>query len=211
MLGKVRQPGYPGAGTVRFSKWAISLMRGRGGGEIEHVRFPVSCFVVSDMLELSQAHAAYRFLIADEATGAPRLALWLFNPSMHVAYRRPAKATFSLTSAPPAPPRSSSERPGRLGMRLSGDRARGMRSASSTRAGGEPARSMRAAKIMFKLLDGADRGTAGLPGFGGAVETMRYPRDVCDGLIAALRASATAYPASRRALGAFSTGFLERV
>ncbi|KLT46039.1 hypothetical protein CC85DRAFT_310362 [Cutaneotrichosporon oleaginosum] len=209
VLGKVRQSGYIGAGTVRFNKWAISLMRGRGIGEIEHVRFPVSCFVVSDMLELSQAHAAYRFLIADEATGAPRLALWLFNPSMHVAYRRPAKATFSLTSAPPAPSRPSSERPGRLGMRASGDRARG-RNASSTRAG-EPARSMRAAKIMFKLLDGADRGTAGLPGFGGAVETMRYPRDVCDSLIAALRASTTVYPASRRALGAFSAGFLERV
>jgi hypothetical protein len=204
----VRQPGYSGAGTVRFSKWAISLVRGRGGNEIEHVRFPVSCFVVSDMLELSQAHAAYRFLIADEATGAPRLALWLFNPSMHVAYRRPAKATFSLTSQPPSS-RPSSERPGRLGMRASGDRAR--RGASSTRAGGEPARSMRAAKIMFKLLDGADRGTAGLPGFGGAVETMRYPRDVCDSLIAALRASTTVYPASRRALGAFSAGFLERV
>lgn len=206
----MRQSG-PGAGTVRFSKWAISLMRGRGGGEIEAVRFPVSCFVVSDMLELSQAHAAYRFLIADEVTGAPRLALWLFNPSMHVAHRRPAKATFSLTSTPPAPSRPSSERPGRLGMRASGDRARGLRSASASRPKETPARSMRAAKIMFKLLDGADRGTAGLPGFGGAVETLRYPSDVCDSLITALRASTTVYPVSRRALGAFSAGFLERV
>ncbi|BEJ13312.1 hypothetical protein CspHIS471_0304860 [Cutaneotrichosporon sp. HIS471] len=210
VLGKVRQSG-PGAGTVRFSKWAISLMRGRGGGEIEAVRFPVSCFVVSDMLELSQAHASYRFLIADEITGSPRLALWLFNPSMHVAHRRPAKATFSLTSAPPAPSRPSWERPGLLGMRASGDRARGMRNASASRKTESPARSMRAAKIMFKLLDGADRGTEGLPGFGGPVETMRYPHDVCDSLIAALRASTTVYPVSRRALGAFSAGFLERV
>ncbi|BEI82475.1 hypothetical protein CcaverHIS002_0303430 [Cutaneotrichosporon cavernicola] len=201
VLGKVRQSG-PGAGTVRFSKWAISLMRGRGGGEIEAVRFPVS---------FSQAHASYRFLIADEINGSPRLALWLFNPSMHVAHRRPAKATFSLTSAPPAPSRPSWERPGLLGMRASGDRARGMRNASASRKTESPARSMRAAKIMFKLLDGADRGTAGLPGFGGSVETMRYPRDVCDSLIAALRASTTVYPVSRRALGAFTSGFLERV
>lgn len=166
------------------------------------------------MLELSQAHASYRFIIADEASGAPRLALWLFNPSMHVAYRRPAKATFSLTSAPPARGRTSSERPGRLGMRSSGDRPRGMRSSSSTRAHASehaPARSLRGAKIMFKLLDGADRGTEGLPGFGGQVETMRYPRDVCDNLIAALRNSTSVYPASRRSLGAFAAGFLERV
>lgn len=166
------------------------------------------------MLELSQAHASYRFLITDEATGAPRLALWLFNPSMHVAYRRPAKATFSLTSAPPAHTRPSTERPGRLGMRSSGDRARGHRSSSLNRQLGNehvPARSLRGAKIMFKLLDGADRGTAGLPGFGGQVETMRYPHDVCDNLITALRASTSVYPAGRRALGAFAVGFLERV
>jgi hypothetical protein len=30
------------------------------------VRYPLSVFILSDMLELAQAHASYRFIISDE-------------------------------------------------------------------------------------------------------------------------------------------------
>lgn len=87
VLGKRKLSGT-GAGTMRFSKWAVSLSPSINR-DSNLVRFPVSVFVVSDMLELSQAHASHRFVISDETTNEPRLALWLFNPSMRVSYRKP--------------------------------------------------------------------------------------------------------------------------
>jgi len=59
----------------------------------------MSAFIVEDMNELVRAHATYRFILCDEEDEKPRLLLWLFKPSMRLAY---ATATHSLI------PRSSS-------------------------------------------------------------------------------------------------------
>lgn len=57
---------------MRFSKWAIGLLDdGDDDGEI--TRFPFSVFIVSDMLELAQAHASFRFIISEEETGDQKL------------------------------------------------------------------------------------------------------------------------------------------
>jgi hypothetical protein len=37
------------------------------------VRIPLSVFIASDMLELAQAHATHRFVIADEESGEKRI------------------------------------------------------------------------------------------------------------------------------------------
>lgn len=193
MLGKLRpEDGQPGAGTVRFSKWSIALLK--GAGEISAVRFPVSTFVVSDMLELSQAHASHRFIICDERTGEFRLALWVFNPSIHVAFRRTDDSSHLLH-----PPKGSSA------------------AGASTNGAGNalpPSLNLRAAKIMFKVLDPAvPTAYETLPGFGstGQVEHLRYSHDVCRTLTDMLRASAALYPTPRRMMGSFEVGFLERV
>jgi hypothetical protein len=39
------------------------------------VRYPLPVFVVSDMLELAQAHASYRFVVLNENTDEPKLAV----------------------------------------------------------------------------------------------------------------------------------------
>jgi hypothetical protein len=180
-------------------------LRGKGAGEISPVRFPVSTFVVSDMLELSQAHASHRFVICDERNGDRRLAIWVFNPSIRVAYRR---SNDGGMTAPPVSP-------------LKGTFARhlyphGHNGRHPTITDVLPiSRSLRAAKIMFKVLDpqGSEADYENLPGFGpqGQVEHLRYSRDVCMTLIETLRATASLYPASRRNMGSFDVGFLERV
>jgi hypothetical protein len=51
------------------------------------------------------------------------------------------------------------------------------------------------------------------PGFGpsGQVEELSYPKEVCDRLAATLRESTALYPITRRTMGIFDVGFLERV
>jgi len=158
------------------------------------------------MLELSQAHASHRFIICDERTGDRRLAIWVFNPSIRVAYRRSNDG--SMTTAPLSP--------------LKGTFARHLHAYGGNH-GRHPnaadvlpiSRTLRAAKIMFKVLDpnGSPTEYENLPGFGprGQVEHLRYSRDVCVTLIETLRATAALYPASRRNMGSFEVGFLERI
>ena len=58
----------------------------------------------------------------------------------------------------------------------------------------------------------ADRCSDALPGFGpgGQIEQLTYPDEVCLRLITTLRESNTVYPLSRRTMGGFDVGFLER-
>ncbi|KAK2461254.1 hypothetical protein APHAL10511_006781 [Amanita phalloides] len=49
-------------------------------------RIPLSAFVVGDMNEFVQAHATYRFVILDEEDERPRMLLWMFKPSIRLAY-----------------------------------------------------------------------------------------------------------------------------
>ncbi|OAX42316.1 hypothetical protein K503DRAFT_683559 [Rhizopogon vinicolor AM-OR11-026] len=53
-------------------------------------RFPMSAFIVQDMLEHVSAHATYRFVISDEEEERPRLLIWLFKPKIRVSYMLPA-------------------------------------------------------------------------------------------------------------------------
>ncbi|KAG8808712.1 hypothetical protein FRC19_005705 [Serendipita sp. 401] len=50
------------------------------------IRIPMSAYIVEDMVELSQAHGAYRFVICDEEEEKPRLLVWIFKPSMKLSY-----------------------------------------------------------------------------------------------------------------------------
>jgi len=52
-------------------------------------RVPLSAFIVEDMIEFVHAHATYRFVISDEEDERPRLLIWLFKPSMRIAYTTP--------------------------------------------------------------------------------------------------------------------------
>ncbi|WVF67080.1 hypothetical protein IAT40_001825 [Kwoniella sp. CBS 6097] len=224
----------PGSGTVRFSKWAISLLKEDEelSENIEHIRFPLSVFVVSDMLELAQAHASHRFIITDEECGDKRLYVWLFNPSVKMAYRRP----ISTSSPLPSPLRSFYALPSsnkrRTSTSDSGYNTKSRRSSAASLIGiatkhhqapcqlQGPAsgggKVIRAAKIMYKVVDsaiGEERDYDDLPGFGpgGQVETLSYPTTACDRLVAILRESTGVYPLSSRSMGRFDIGFLERV
>jgi hypothetical protein len=42
------------------------------------IKRPLSVFIVSDLLESAQAHAAYRFCITDEETGEKRLLVSIY-------------------------------------------------------------------------------------------------------------------------------------
>jgi len=57
----------------------------------ESSRVPLSAFIVEDMLEFVHAHATYRFVIFDEEDERPRILIWLFKPTIRLAY--------SMTSA----------------------------------------------------------------------------------------------------------------
>ncbi|KAF8234968.1 hypothetical protein L208DRAFT_1393157 [Tricholoma matsutake] len=52
----------------------------------ELVKTPLSAFIVEDMMEFVQAHATYRFVIIDEEDELPRILIWLFKPSLRLAY-----------------------------------------------------------------------------------------------------------------------------
>ena len=155
-------------------------------------RYPLPVFILSDLLALSAAHASYRFHISDERS--PRLLLWIFNPSVRIAYRK------GSSSVPPSPSKA-------LGKVTSP----------------EPpllteAKVLRAAKIMYRILGSPDwRGNGNgdghaPPGFGegGQVESLTYSTEVCDELIRSLRESTSAYPLGRRTMGVFDVGFLPR-
>ena len=50
------------------------------------LKIPLSAFIVEDMKEFVQAHATYRFVIKDEEEEKPRILIWLFKPSIQIAY-----------------------------------------------------------------------------------------------------------------------------
>lgn len=41
------------------------------------------------MCEFVNAHATYRFIIVDEEEDKPRILVWLFKPTMRIAYSTP--------------------------------------------------------------------------------------------------------------------------
>ncbi|KAF9457746.1 HECT-like ubiquitin-conjugating enzyme-binding-domain-containing protein [Collybia nuda] len=53
------------------------------------VKTPLSAFIIEDMIEFVQAHASYRFVILDEEDECPRILIWLFKPSLRLAYTIP--------------------------------------------------------------------------------------------------------------------------
>ncbi|PVG01456.1 hypothetical protein CPB86DRAFT_104587 [Serendipita vermifera] len=53
------------------------------------IRIPMSAYILEDMIELSQAHATYRFVICDEEEEKPRLLMWVFKPSIRLSYSTP--------------------------------------------------------------------------------------------------------------------------
>ena len=112
------------------------------------IRFPLSVFVVSDMLELAQAHASYRFSIADETTGQIKLLIWLFNPSVRISYRR-------VMSYHPSPAGSrKSEK--RRSFASSKSRRSSITSIASTGIQTIGPHSLRTSKIMYKILSDGD-------------------------------------------------------
>ncbi|KAF8069026.1 HECT-like ubiquitin-conjugating enzyme-binding-domain-containing protein [Lyophyllum atratum] len=52
----------------------------------EPLKIPLSAFIVEDMIEFVRAHATYRFVILDEEQELPRILIWLFKPSIRLAY-----------------------------------------------------------------------------------------------------------------------------
>ncbi|OCF43389.1 hypothetical protein I317_02687 [Kwoniella heveanensis CBS 569] len=225
----------PGSNTVRFSKWAISLLKEDDelSETVEHIRFTLSVFVVSDMLELAQAHASHRFIIANEESGEKRLYVWLFNPSVKMSYRR----HISTSSPLPSPLRSSHALPASQKSKTKAGDADSIHNSKPRRSSAasfigigskHPAQGtvprttsggkvIRAAKIMYKVVnsvgDDDDNHYDDLPGFGpgGQIETLSYSTTACDGLISTLRESTGVYPLSKRSMGRFDIGFLERV
>ncbi|WWC68796.1 uncharacterized protein I206_102731 [Kwoniella pini CBS 10737] len=217
VLGKQRsKDDKPGAETVRFSKWAVALLKEDDDEEIaELIRFPLSVFVVSDMLELSQAHASHRFIVSEEESGNKRIYVWLFNPSVKMSYAKPTEP-----SPMPSPLRKSITLDGEEKSRIS------RRSSIASSIGGKSVQQkvtlsaspgqivLRAAKIMYKIVEmNGEKDLDDLPGFGlgGQVESLSYPTTICDKLINTLKESSRVYPVGRRSLDAFDIGFLGRV
>ncbi|KAF9038366.1 hypothetical protein BDZ89DRAFT_1061342 [Hymenopellis radicata] len=58
---------------------------------------PLSAFVIEDMTEFVQAHASYRFVVLDEEDERPRILMWLFKPSIPLAYA--TRSHYSLPKA----------------------------------------------------------------------------------------------------------------
>ncbi|KAG6815850.1 hypothetical protein H0H87_010766 [Tephrocybe sp. NHM501043] len=86
---------------LKFAVRPVSL-------NMEPTKIPLSAFIVEDMTEFVRAHATYRFVILDEEDELPRilvslaalhlflvanpalLQVWLFKPSIRLAYTTPA-------------------------------------------------------------------------------------------------------------------------
>jgi len=83
------QERQPSTGTdtmvYRLLKYAIRPV----SPTAEPTKIPISAFIVEDMTEFVQAHATYRFVILDEEDERPRLLIWLFKPSIRIAYATP--------------------------------------------------------------------------------------------------------------------------
>ncbi|KAE8539769.1 hypothetical protein D1P53_003706 [Cryptococcus gattii VGV] len=216
VVGKQRvDDGKPGSGTLRFSKWAVGLL---DDDDSVITRFPLSVFVVSDMLELAQAHASFRFIISEEETGDQKLyasILWLFNASTSVSYFKPTP-----TSAQTSSLRSSftvSQASDRRSVRSRRSSAAGSITTNNSERNGGCAKddgrgkSIKAVKIMYKIMDDSTHFDK-LPGFcpGGQIEHLTYSHEVCSRLITTLKESTSVYPLARRSMGAFDVGFLER-
>jgi hypothetical protein len=130
-------------GTYRVSHaYHSSAMKGL---TIRPIRFPLSVFVVSDMLELAQAHASYRFSIADESTSQIKLLIWLFNPSVRISYRR-------IMPYNPCPTQSSRRR----SIASIKSRRSSTTSIASTGIQVMGPESKRTSKIMYKILNDGD-------------------------------------------------------
>lgn len=98
------------------------------GSDAGSVRYPVSNFIVSDMLELVQAHGSHRFVIED-STHKARLIAWVFNPSVRISFRRPASEE-----------------------KLAGGKSHKLGSTLAAPHG----RTLRAAKIMYRIGDNTE-------------------------------------------------------
>ncbi|WVQ73743.1 hypothetical protein IAR50_003323 [Cryptococcus sp. DSM 104548] len=222
VVGKQRiDDGKPGAGTLRLSKWAVGLLRDDVDADDDAlnppiIRAPLSVFVVSDMLELAQAHASYRFIISDEETQSKRLFIWLFNSSTSISYSKGHQPSGS--ASPLSSPLRSSFKPNGGGERRSLKSRRSSLASVTTKtdgSGGDETRSkvLKAVKVMFKSAEEVIDGQPPLPGFAttNQVEHLAYPAEVCARLEVILKESNKVYPAMKRIMGGFDVGFLERV
>jgi hypothetical protein len=105
-------------------------------------------FIMSDLLELVQAHATFRFVISDETTTSPRLLVWIFNPTVGITYR--------TVDGPPMPSplrqppfAQARRRPSTTSARHSHKSAADVRPIVKT---------IKAAKVLYKVLeDGLSR------------------------------------------------------
>lgn len=78
-------PRKPDCNVFRMAKYAVRPV----SPKTEPLKIPLSAFIIEDMNEFVQAHATYRFVILDEEEERPRLLVWLFKPSMKLAYHVP--------------------------------------------------------------------------------------------------------------------------
>jgi len=53
---------------------------------IKPSRYPLSAFILSDMMEFVNAHASHHFAMHDEEEDKIRILIWLFNPSVKLSY-----------------------------------------------------------------------------------------------------------------------------
>ncbi|CCL98723.1 uncharacterized protein FIBRA_00728 [Fibroporia radiculosa] len=77
----------PPSVVYRLAKYAIRPL----SPTIELPKIPLSAFIAEDMNEFVHAHATYRFIIFDEEEERPRILVWLFKPSMRMAYITPTE------------------------------------------------------------------------------------------------------------------------
>ncbi|OBZ67871.1 Serine/threonine-protein kinase SRPK [Grifola frondosa] len=75
----------PSSVIYRLAKYAIRPV----SATAEPSRVPLSAFIAEDMDEFVHAHATYRFVILDEEEERPRILIWLFKPSIRLAYAIP--------------------------------------------------------------------------------------------------------------------------
>ncbi|KAG6829711.1 hypothetical protein H0H92_003746 [Tricholoma furcatifolium] len=71
--------------VFRLLKFAIRPV----SQNLEPSKIPFSAFLVEDMVEFVRAHATHRFVISDEEEELPRILIWLFKPSIRLAYTAP--------------------------------------------------------------------------------------------------------------------------
>ncbi|KAH9936022.1 HECT-like ubiquitin-conjugating enzyme-binding-domain-containing protein [Amylocystis lapponica] len=88
VVGRSKAPASQASPVAyRLAKYAIRPM----GPTADLPKVPLSAFIAEDMNELVYAHASYRFVVLDEEEERPRILLWLFKPSMRLAYATPMR------------------------------------------------------------------------------------------------------------------------